>query len=184
MLSMIDCGKILSQFSLAATSSTLFSSPWSMMSWNCFDVLNCAAVGGSPPMMRLIAVERAWSAPATAWSIHKPPALLYASANCLMAADSPPDVHQWITVAFNGSACAALLAAIAAMTLTTSFFMLFIESPPGYVFLLALRSIPSNTGPNGFGVEIELRVRRGRRPWRCALQGTSQPVPRYVSWCV
>src|SRR5471030_1645585 len=97
-----------------------------------------------------------------------------------MAADSPPDVHQWITVAFSGSACAALLAATAAtaaMTLTTSFFMLFIESPPEYVFHLA----PWFTGSNGVGIEIELRVRH--RPWHYVPRGTSQPVRHCVSWC-
>src|SRR5471032_3040318 len=94
-----------------------------------------------------------------------------------MAADSPPDVHQWITVAFNGSACAALIVATAAMTLTTSFFMLFIESPPEYVFHLA----PWFTGSNGFGIEIELRVKR--QPWHCAARGTWQPARHCVSWC-
>jgi hypothetical protein len=73
------------------------------------EVLNCAAVGALPPTMRLMVAARDWSAPATAWSIHWPPALLYASANCLTACDSPPEVHQWITVAFNGACAWAVL---------------------------------------------------------------------------
>ena len=76
----IGSGSSLSQPSLIATASTVASKPCSTRSWNCFEVLNKAAVGGLPPTTRLMATARACSLPATAVSSHTPPALLYASA--------------------------------------------------------------------------------------------------------
>jgi hypothetical protein len=68
------CGIDWSQRSRTAMSSTLFSTPWSIRSRNCLVVLNCAAVGGLPPTMRLMATALAWSAPAIAVSAQVPPA--------------------------------------------------------------------------------------------------------------
>src|SRR5471030_2157807 len=132
----MEAGMIWSQLPLTATSSTLFSKPWSTMSRNCLEVLNCAAVGALPPTMRLMVVARDWSAPAMALSIHRPPALLYASANCLTACDSPPDVHQWITVAFSGACACAVVdnpaqAARASAMALPSLVALIILSPVG-----------------------------------------------------
>jgi hypothetical protein len=73
---LIGVGIHCSQPSLAATSSTLFSSPASISSWYCLEVLNCEAVGGLPPAMRFNAAARALSPPAMALSTHWPPALL------------------------------------------------------------------------------------------------------------
>ena len=50
---------------------------------------------------------RAFSPPATALSIQVPPAAVKASANTLTAADSPPEVHQWMTSAFISCALAS-----------------------------------------------------------------------------
>ena len=49
--------------------------------------------------MRLIAAVRALAPPAMAVSTHVPPALVNWSANTFTAADSPPEVHQWMTSA-------------------------------------------------------------------------------------
>jgi hypothetical protein len=57
-----------------AISSTSLSMSSSMMSRNCLEVLNWAAVGGLPPMMRLTVTARDWSPPAMALSIQVPPA--------------------------------------------------------------------------------------------------------------
>src|ERR1700761_2610734 len=102
----MGAGRILSQLFFAATTSTLFSMPWSIRSRNCLEVLNCAAVGGVPPTMRLTAAERACSPPAIAASTQVPPALVYAADSSLTAADSPPDVHQCSTSARLACACA------------------------------------------------------------------------------
>src|SRR6478609_11970556 len=62
------------------------------------------AVGGVPPTVRLMAAVRALAPPAMAVSIQVPPAAPYCSANTFTAADSPPEVHQWITSAGGPSA--------------------------------------------------------------------------------
>src|ERR1700760_4527010 len=112
----MGAGRILSQLFFAATTSTLFSMPWSIRSRNCLDVLNCAAVGGLPPTMRLTAAERACSPPAIAASTQVPPAAVYALASSLTAADSPPDVHQCSTSARLACACAPAIAPNASAT--------------------------------------------------------------------
>ena len=94
--------------------------PWSIRSRNCLDVLNCAAVGGLPPTMRLIASARACSPPAIAASTQVPPAAVYALASSLTAADSPPDVHQCSTSARFGCACACAPAAAPNASATAS----------------------------------------------------------------
>src|SRR5258708_39967395 len=102
--------------------------------------------------MRLIAVERAWSAPATALSTHWPPALLYASANWRIAADSPPEVHQWITLAFSGSAACATMPynASAATTPRKTIFLLFIPSPVDQSWRFSAYSGPMHDSAPGF----------------------------------
>src|SRR5438105_5969557 len=121
MLLMIGAGSSFSQPSLAATASTSLSRPSAIKSWYCLEVLNCAAMGGVPPTMRLIACERAASPPATAESTHTPPAFVKALANSWIAADSPPDVHQWITSAlFCAAACGAARTVMAAHTALTT----------------------------------------------------------------
>src|SRR6476661_6199473 len=57
------------------------------------------AVGGVPPTVRLMAAVRALAPPAIAVSTQVPPAFANCSANTFTAADSPPEVHQWITSA-------------------------------------------------------------------------------------
>ena len=47
-----------------------------------------------------MAAVRALAPPAIAVSTQVPPALVNCSANTFTAADSPPEVHQWITSAF------------------------------------------------------------------------------------
>ena len=83
-------------------------------------VLNCEAVGGLPPTMRLIAAERAAWPPATAESTQIPPALVYWSAKTLTAAASPPDVHQCITSALGLSCATAGPASASAASAPTS----------------------------------------------------------------
>src|SRR5437762_12067048 len=58
------------------------------------------AAGGVPPTVRLMAAVRALAPPAIAVSIQVPPASVNCSAKTFTAADSPPEVHQWITSAF------------------------------------------------------------------------------------
>ena len=67
--------KLRHLFSLA-TASTSESRLPSTSSSNCLPVLNCIAVGGLPPIVRLIAAVRALTPPATALSIQTPPALV------------------------------------------------------------------------------------------------------------
>src|SRR5436305_4895609 len=62
-------------------------------------------------MVRLMAAVRALTPPAIAVSTQVPPALANCSANTFTAADSPPEVHQWITSAFISSALAPGVAA-------------------------------------------------------------------------
>ena len=57
-------------------------------------MLNCAAVGGLPPIILLTVVPLAFSPPVIAVSIQVPPIPSHASANFVIAACSPPEVHQ------------------------------------------------------------------------------------------
>src|SRR5881392_2313345 len=57
------------------------------------------AAGGVPPTVRLMAAVRALAPPAIAVSSQVPPASVNCSAKTFTAADSPPEVHQWITSA-------------------------------------------------------------------------------------
>src|SRR3979409_973469 len=68
------------------------------------------AAGGVPPTVRLMAAGRAVAPPAMAVSIQVPPALVNCSAKTFTAADSPPEVHQWITSAFISCAYAGTTA--------------------------------------------------------------------------
>src|SRR3954452_2125441 len=100
----IASGIMLRHFCSVASWSTSRSRSFSTRSSNCLPVLNCIAVGGVPPTVRLMAAVRALTPPAIAVSTQVPPALANCSANTFTAADSPPEVHQWITSAFISSA--------------------------------------------------------------------------------
>jgi hypothetical protein len=93
-------GSTFCQCSWVARSSRSRNRPLATSSSNCLPVLNCIAVGGLPPTIRLMPAVRAFSPPAIALSTQVPPASVNLSANTLTAADSPPEVHQWITSAF------------------------------------------------------------------------------------
>src|SRR4051812_29535382 len=69
------------------------------------------AAGGVPPTVRLMAAVRALAPPAIAVSIQVPPAFVNCSAKTFTAADSPPEVHQWITSAVISWAFAGTTAA-------------------------------------------------------------------------
>jgi hypothetical protein len=74
-------------------------------------------------MVRLAITVRACAPPppAIGVSTQVPPALVYIVANSLMAAASPPEVHQWITSAF--WACAAPTAPTLISAAAASCFM-------------------------------------------------------------
>jgi hypothetical protein len=78
--------------------------PFSTTSLNWLPVLNCMTVGGLPPTIRLMPAFLAFSPPAIAVSIQVPPAASNCSAKTATAADSPPEVHQWMTSASIASA--------------------------------------------------------------------------------
>ena len=83
-------------------------------------------------MVRLIAAVRALTPPATALSTQAPPALPNWSAKTFTAADSPPEVHQWMTSALLSWACACphIAASTAAMAVAILALMRFLLGSP------------------------------------------------------
>src|SRR5215218_8991476 len=123
-------GMISRHFPALACTSTSRSRPLLTSSSNCLPVLNCIMVGGLPPTMRLMPAVRALAPPAMALSTQVPPPLVNWSANTFTEADSPADVHQWMTSAFICCASAPELQikAIERVYAETRVFMLMASS--------------------------------------------------------